>query len=129
MKSEKKEEVANGEPVLALPTPSTGAQDFGELSRGSESIYPIAALSFREAKTMPESPHEYVVRTPENEAAYVALFNLIVEQGVHEKWGRYRYQYWYPGDGWKYWRMTTDIRQSRVLNRARAEELATEAAG
>jgi hypothetical protein len=28
----------------------------------------IAALSFREAKTMPESPHEYVVRTPENEA-------------------------------------------------------------
>jgi len=83
-------------------------------------IYPIAALSFKEAKTMPECPHEYVVRTPENEAAYVALFNLIVAEGVHEKWGRSRYQYWYPGDGWKYWRMTNDIRQSRVLNRARA---------
>jgi hypothetical protein len=27
----------------------------------------------------------------------------------------------YPGDGWKYWRMTSDIRQSRVLNRARAD--------
>jgi hypothetical protein len=90
MKSAKKEETANGEPVLAPSTPSNRARDFGELSRGSESIYPIAALSFREAKTMPESPHEYVVRTPENEAAYVALFNLIVEQGVHEKWGRYR---------------------------------------
>jgi hypothetical protein len=78
-------------------------------------IYPIAALSFRVAKTMPEIPHEYVVRKPENEEAYVALFNLIVERGVHEKWGRDTYQYWYPGDGW----MTSDTRQSRVLNRAR----------
>jgi hypothetical protein len=83
--------------------------------------WPLSALSFRIAKTMPEIPHEYVVRSPENEAAYVALFNLIVAHGVHEKWGRQKYQYWYPGDGWKYWRMTNDIRLSRVLNRARAE--------
>jgi hypothetical protein len=102
----------NGEPVLAPPA-----------------IYPIAALSFREAKTMPESPHEYVVRTAENEASYVALFNLIVEQGVPETWGGRRYQYWYPGDGWKYWRMTNDVRHCRVFNRARAEVAATEAAG
>ena len=47
-------------------------------------IYPIASLSFRVAKTMPEIPHEYVVRKPENEEAYVALFDLIVERGVHE---------------------------------------------
>jgi len=84
-------------------------------------IYPIAALSFREVKTMPEAPHEYVVRTPKNEAAYVALFDLIIEHGVHEMWGGRRYWYWYAGDGWKYWRMTNDIRQSRVLNRTRAE--------
>jgi hypothetical protein len=84
-------------------------------------ISPLAPLAFREAQTMPECPHEYVVRTPENEAAYVAIFNLIVEQGVHERWGRRKYQYWYPGDGWKYWCMTSDIRQSRVLNRARAD--------
>jgi len=83
--------------------------------------YPITALSFRVAKT-PECPHEYTVRTPENEAACVALFNLIGEKGVREKWGRYRNQYWDPGDGWKYWRMTNDIRYSRVLNRARAAE-------
>ena len=99
------------------------------MADGEPASDPIAALSFREAKTMPECPHEYVVRTPENEAAYVALFTLIGEQGVWEKWGRYRYQYWYPGDGWKYWRMTNDIRQSRVLNRARAGTPATEAAG
>jgi hypothetical protein len=101
----KKEEMANAEPVLATPA-----------------IYPLAALSFREAKTMPEAPHEYVVRTPENEAAYVALFTLIVEHGVAEKWRGRRYQYFYPGDGWKYWRMTNNIRQSRVLNRCRVVE-------
>jgi hypothetical protein len=84
--------------------------------------YPISALSFRVAKTMPEIPHEYVVRTPENEEAYVALFNLIIAHGVHEMWRGRRYQYWYPGDGWKYWRMDNDIRYSRVLNRARAAE-------
>jgi hypothetical protein len=100
----KKGEMANAEPVVALPV-----------------ISPLAPLAFREAKTMPECPHEYVVRTPENEAAYVAIFNLIVEQGVHERWGRRKYQYWYPGDGWKYWCMTSDIRQSLVLNRARAD--------
>ena len=100
-----------------------------EMANGEPASDPIAALSFRVAKTMPEFPHEYVVRTPENEASYVALFNLIVEHGVHEKWGGRRYQYFYPGDGWKYWRMTTDIRQSRVLNRARADTPATEAAG
>lgn len=98
----KKEEMANAEPVVAPPV-----------------ISPLAALAFREAKTMPECPREYVVRTPENESAYVALFNLIGEHGVQEKWGRYKYKYWYPGDGWKYWRMTSDIRYSRVLNRAR----------
>jgi hypothetical protein len=38
-------------------------------------------------------------------AAYVALFNLIIEHGVHETWRGRRYRYWYPGDGWKYWRM------------------------
>jgi hypothetical protein len=109
MESDKKEETAcDGEPAASAPA----------------SIYPIPALSFRVAKTMPEIPHEYVVRTPENEeayvTAYVTLFNRIVAEGVHEKWGRQTYQYWYPGDGWKYWRMTNDIRYSRVLNRARA---------
>ena len=102
MESDKKEEMAHGE-------------------QEPPAIYPITALSFREAKTMPECPHEYVVRTPENEAAYVDLFNLIIEHGVQETWGGRKYQYWYPGDGWKYWRMTNDIRQSRVLNRARAD--------
>ena len=63
MEPDNKEETAAVDPAVAPPA----------------AIYPIAELSFRVAKTMPEIPHEYVVRTPENEAAYVALFNLIVE--------------------------------------------------
>ena len=82
MKSAKKEEMAAGEPAPAPPAPSTPRAQ-------AESIYPIAALSFRVAKTMPECPHEYTVRSPENEVAYVALFNLIGERGVVEKWGRW----------------------------------------
>jgi hypothetical protein len=93
-----------------------------EMTNGEPASDPIAPLSFRVAKTMPEIPHEYVVRTPENEANYVALFHLIIEHGVHEMRRGRQYQYWYPGDGWKYWRMDNDIRYSRVLNRCRVVE-------
>jgi hypothetical protein len=68
---------------------------------------------------MPDSPHFYVVRTPENNAEYERLFNLIAEQGVWEEWqdGRqYRYLY---REGWKYWAMDNDITKSTVINRAR----------
>jgi hypothetical protein len=46
----------------------------------------INSLSFRFARTMPEIPHEYVVRSPDNEAAYVALFTAIMGHGVYECW-------------------------------------------
>jgi hypothetical protein len=36
----------------------------------------IESLSFRYANTMPEIPHQYVVRSPDNEVFYVALFSL-----------------------------------------------------
>jgi len=38
-------------------------------------------LEFRVAKTMPENPHWYVVRSPENEADYVALWQANHERG------------------------------------------------
>lgn len=84
----------------------------------------IARLSFRFAKTMPDQPHEYTVRGPETEADYVTLAQAILDHGERERYvsarGRaYWNRYLYPGDGWKYWLMTTSIRQSRILNRAR----------
>jgi hypothetical protein len=75
-------------------------------------------LTFKLAKTMPEIPHEYVVRSPANEADYVALFERIAKEGVIEKFKGRAYRYWRPGDGWRYWAMTTDVRQSRIINRA-----------
>ena len=77
----------------------------------------INSLSFRFARTMPEIPHEYVVRSPDNEAAYVALFSAIMEDGVYERWAGRHKRYLYPGDGWKYWAMTTKLQESRVINR------------
>ena len=58
---------------------------------------------------------------PANEADYVALFHTIRREGVDEKFGKARYRYWYPGDGFKYWTMTTDVKQSHVINRAKID--------
>jgi hypothetical protein len=82
----------------------------------------LSRLTFKFAKTMPETPHEYTVRSLENEADFVALFNAIRRDGVNEKFGSRTNRYWYAGDGWKYWAMTTDVRQSRVINRAKSDD-------
>jgi hypothetical protein len=79
----------------------------------------LSRLTFKFAKRMPDIPHEYVIRSAENEADYVALFDTIQRDGVYEKFGKRRYRYWYAGDH-KYWTMTTDAKQSRVINRAAA---------
>jgi len=87
-----------------------------------EILQVIGQLSFRVAKTMIEIPHEYTVRDEANEAAYVALFNAIAADGVFERWRGRRKRYLYPGDGWKYWAMTSSVWQSRILNRMRIED-------
>jgi hypothetical protein len=87
-----------------------------------EILAAIEGLSFRFAKTMPEIPHEYAVRGPENERAYVELFEAIIRYGVFEIYEGRLKKYLYPGDGRKYWAMTTVLRDSRVLNRMRLED-------
>jgi hypothetical protein len=82
----------------------------------------IGQLPFRLAKTMPHIPHEYTVRSPESEAAYVALFEAIQEGGAFELYNGRKRKYLYPGDGRKYWAMTTAINASRILNRMRIED-------
>lgn len=82
----------------------------------------IDSLSFRFAETMPEIPHEYVVRSPDNEVAYVALFSAIMKHDVSESWAGRHKRYLYPGDGRKYWAMTTKLRESRVINRMKIED-------
>jgi hypothetical protein len=66
--------------------------------------------------------HEYTVRSPATEADYIALFEVIQRSGVFERWAGRRKRYLYPGDGRKYWAMTTHEPSSRVLNRMLAAD-------
>lgn len=64
------------------------------------------------------------MRSPENEADYATLAQAILDHGVRERYvQKPRHPYWnrylYPGDGWKYWLMTTSVPHNRVLNRAK----------
>jgi len=77
----------------------------------------VAALQWTFAKTMPQWPHWYIVRGPSIESAYVWLFQTTVAQGRQEYFFKRRQQYLYLGDGWKYWRMTNRLSQSRIINR------------
>ena len=73
------------------------------------------------AKTMADIPHWWIKRSPVIEADYVELFHTIAREGVREKFRNDYYRYWYPGDGYKYWAMTTDIKQSLIINRAKVD--------
>jgi hypothetical protein len=81
----------------------------------------IPRLSFRFAKTMPQTPHEYTVRSEATEEDYVALYHTVTQDGVDERYNGRKKKYLYPGDGWKYWAMTTHLPSSRILNRQRIE--------
>jgi hypothetical protein len=86
-------------------------------------------LRFRFAKTMPEIPHEYVVRSSVNENDYIELFDIIRREGRIEEWRGRLYRYWYRGDGYKYWAMTSDLALSEVINRAKVEDVGSELPG
>jgi hypothetical protein len=90
----------------------------------------IRQLQWRVAKTMPEIPHQYATRKPDDpalEAAYCALHGFIESSEVRERWKGRRKRYLYPGDGFKYWHMGQlfvhgNVVWSRVINRMRIED-------
>ena len=74
------------------------------------------------AKTMPDCPHEYIIRgKTANDETYFAMFKTIEERA---DWGEYagtQYQYLHPDDGYYYWKMTGDMSESIIINRAKEE--------
>ncbi|MDR0197188.1 MAG: hypothetical protein LBI36_03080, partial [Oscillospiraceae bacterium] len=75
------------------------------------------------AKTMPQCPHEYIVRgKTADEDTYLAMFRTIEARGEWGTWNNTPRQYLHPGDGYYYWKMTNDIRESIVINRAKETE-------
>jgi hypothetical protein len=92
------------------PLPEAGAAELRDV---------IARLTFIFAKTMADIPHEYVVRTTDNEAAYAALLAAIRTHGVPGEFRGRRFRYLYPGDGWRYWQ----IAPYPLINRARLSDI------
>ena len=67
------------------------------------------------AKTMPQCPHEYIVRgKTAADATYFAMFRTIEARGVWGKWNDTPRQYLHPGDGFYYWKMMNDINESII---------------
>ena len=72
------------------------------------------------AKTMPQFPHEYIVRgKTADEEMYYKVFRTIEARGEWGEWGGVPRQYLHPGDGFYYWKMTNVIQESIIINRAK----------
>ena len=89
----------------------------------------IASVRWQFAKTMPQWPHEYRVRTwrPDLEQLFNAFARLIRTEGTVKPWPRDavnpRYHHTYLEiDGWEYWTMGAPIEETTVINRARLAE-------
>jgi hypothetical protein len=79
----------------------------------------VESLTWIFAKSMPNTPHWYVRRSPEIEEVYTALFEATKEHGVTENFYNTPNQYLYLGDGYKYWRMTDELSKSKIINRCK----------
>jgi hypothetical protein len=86
----------------------------------------IDAVRWQFAKTMPQWPHEYTVRSwrPDLDDTFEAFVVFIRAAGVVKPWPpdvpipRYRLTYLDIG-GWDYWTMGEDPAETTVINRAR----------
>ena len=71
------------------------------------------------AKTMPQWPHYYVVRSTQNEKDFVEFVEHIRTNGNPEKFLDKTYIYLEIGV-WKYWTMGEPIEQTTIINRCLA---------
>jgi hypothetical protein len=89
----------------------------------AEFIAVAAAFAWTFAKTMPQCPHEYIVRgKTADENTYISMFRTIEMRGEWGAWNNTPRQYLHPGDGYYYWKMTDDMWESIIINRAKENE-------
>jgi len=69
------------------------------------------------AKTMPEWPHEYIVRERVDEALFVELVLHIRKHGYEGKFYSRKMVY-FDQDGYTYWTMGSQIEVTIIINRA-----------
>jgi hypothetical protein len=80
---------------------------------------------WRFARSIPQWPHYYIVRSPENEAFFVRLFQAVKAYGQDQKFGPFRNRYLHLGDGWKYWVMDARVQDATIINRDQQLDPAT----
>jgi hypothetical protein len=73
------------------------------------------------AKTMPEWPHEYIVRKRVDENLFVRLVRHIRANGYEEKFYEKTITY-YDDRGIIYWTMGAPIDETTIINRCRKED-------
>jgi hypothetical protein len=82
----------------------------------------LAAAEWKFAKTMPTIPHEYTVgeRWTEELGGLPRFFwaaNMVVKYGRWEFFMKRPRFYFYPGDGYRYWVMSDDPMNCKIINR------------
>lgn len=65
----------------------------------------VASQQWTFAKTMPQNPHEYIVRGKGNDPEDFDAFVKTIRTGEKRVWGRKIYIYWKDQDGMRYWTM------------------------
>lgn len=80
----------------------------------------IANNRWTYAKTMPEWPHEYIVRKNVDENLFVKLVNHIRENGYMGRFYNRPITY-FDQAGWTYWTMGEPIEETTVINRCLKE--------
>ena len=80
----------------------------------------IKKLKWVEARSMKNIPHEYTVRSEKYEKEYIMLYNYIATHFYIEYFYKKPFKYCDIGK-YKYWFMSDDISQSKIINRCKKE--------
>jgi len=73
------------------------------------------------AKTMPEWPHEYIVRSNVEENLFLLLVQHIRANGYEGKFYKTAITY-FEEDGLVYWTMGSPIEETTIINRCKKED-------
>jgi len=82
----------------------------------------IGSSKWTFAKTMPEWPHEYILRERVDENLFVQLVLHIRAHGYQGKFYQQSYTYFDDG-GMAYWTMGESPEETTIINRCRKENL------
>jgi len=81
----------------------------------------IESVQWTYAKTMPEWPHEYIVRDRVDEDMFIKLVEQIRNYGYERKFYSKPITY-YDHDGMTYWTMGAPIEETIIINRCQKED-------